>query len=299
MTVRLVAWQTADGRETWGMADGAGRVWDQGGPTGLDLAEVQAVLCRAEGTAAAMAALGVQMRTGRGDLAFEDLDRDGRRLLLPWRPPEVWAAGVTYKASEDARRRESQHEAIYRRVAVAERPELFFKAAGGRVRGPGEAIGLRRDATWQVPEPEVALVIGEEGRIVGYLAGNDMSCRDIEGENPLYLPQAKMYDGACAIGPALNLDEAALGRPIGIGMRIERAGRTVFEGGSGTDRMIRSFEELLDWLGRAYTVEPGTVLLTGTCVVPGDDFTLTEGDVVHVEVEGVGVLVNRCAYVGR
>lgn len=296
--MRLAAWQQADGRETWGIVGVDGKVWDGGRHTGKDLGAVQAALCADADTAGVVASLGLPSGDTAWDLRYEDLARDGRRLRLPWRPPEVWAAGVTYKASEDARRRESRYQEIYTRVSVAERPELFFKATGDRVRGPGEAIGLRRDSRWQVPEPEVALVLGTKGRIVGFTCGNDMSCRDIEGENPLYLPQAKVYDGACAIGPTVRLSVGEPPSALGIAMRIERAGRTVFEGTSSTERMVRSFDELVDWLGRAYTVLPGTVLLTGTGIVPGDDFTLAEGDLVHVVVDEVGDLVNRCEFVG-
>ncbi|MCL6596450.1 MAG: fumarylacetoacetate hydrolase family protein [Firmicutes bacterium] len=176
------------------------------------------------------------------DLAWGDLEGDGRALALPWRPPEVWAAGVTYEASEGARRRESKHGALYASVYSASRPELFPEATAGRVRGPGEPVGLRPDSQWQVPEPEVALVLGAGGRIVGISAANDMSCRDIEGESPLYLPQGKVYDGACAIGPAVRLvlrpSEAVRAREVA--MRVWRGEREVFAGTTRTDRMVRS-----------------------------------------------------------
>jgi 2-dehydro-3-deoxy-D-arabinonate dehydratase len=203
--------------------------------------------------------------------------------------------------SEDARQRESQSADIYARVYDAERPEVFFKASGARVRGPGQTVGLRPDSRWQVPEPELALVIGAGGRIVGYTCGNDMSCRDIEGANPLYLPQAKIYDGACALGPAVLLadgpDEARRHGTFAIRLRIERAGALTFAGESDTARMVRSFQALVACLGRAYSVLPGTVLLTGAGVVPPDDFSLAEGDRVTIAIDGIGELTNACATV--
>ena len=227
--MRLVAWQEADGRQTWGIADPDGRIWDGGLHSGSDRAGAQAGVC-AEGAARFLGSLSLPRRTAAWDLGWQDLANDGRRLLLPWRPPEVWAAGVTYKASEDARRRESRYAGMYSEVSTADRPELFFKATGDRVRGPEETLGLRPDSRWQVPEPEVAVILGSQGRIVGYTAGNDMSCRDIEGENPLYLPQAKVYDGSCALGPAVALVDEPGSTAIPIAMVIERGGRAVFEG---------------------------------------------------------------------
>jgi 2-dehydro-3-deoxy-D-arabinonate dehydratase len=296
--MRLVAWNEDGGRSTWGVADDGGRVWDGGRHTGADLAAVQAEIAGAAGPGGFLRTLALPRGERGWDLAWHDLEAGGRALALPWRPPEVWAAGVTYEASEGARRRESRHGALYAAVYAARRPELFLKATAGRVRGPGEPVGLRPDSEWQVPEPEVALVLGAGGRIVGICAANDMSCRDIEGENPLYLPQAKVYDGACAIGPAVRLvlspSEAARAREVA--MRVERAGRQVFAGSTRTDRMVRAFSELVAWLGRAYTIAPGTILLTGTGIVPDDAFSLRPGDVVRVAVEGVGELVNRCEW---
>ena len=213
-------------------------------------------------------------------------------LLLPMEPPEVWCAGVTYERSRDARVEESAAKDVYTRVYGAERPELFLKDAGcRRTVGPGEPIGIRSDSSWDVPEPEIALVLGEGGVIDGVTIGNDVSSRDIEGENPLYLPQAKVYAGACALGPAIL--SPVPDEPFEIRMRIEDAeGRTLFAGETSTARMKRSFEELVGYLLHDNPVPPGSVLLTGTGVVPPDDFTLEPGHVVEIHVPGIGTLVN-------
>ena len=298
--MRLWAWRREDGSETWGLDEGDGRLWDGGAHTGEPLHWAQAKVCEARGAVAFARAVGFAARGGADGPLASRLQAEGR-LLLPWRSPEVWAAGVTYKVSEDARRRESASADIYARVYDAERPELFFKAGPGRVRGPGGRLGLRPDARWQVPEPELALIVGAAGRIVGYTCGNDMSCRDIEGENPLYLPQAKIYDGACALGPAVLLaePEEARSQPVfAIRLVIERAGAGVFEGSTDTGRMVRSFRALVDYLGQAYTVAPGTALLTGAGIVPPDDFSLAPGDRVRIAIEGIGELVGECETVG-
>ena len=295
--MRLWAWRRDDGGETWGLEERGGHLWDGGRHTGLDRAELEARLHRGEGGRALAAAVGYDPAGDPDGPEVAALAAAGR-LLLPWRAPEVWAAGVTYKVSEDARRRESQSADIYARVYDAERPEVFFKAPGGRVRGPGESVGLRPDSRWQVPEPELALVLGEGGRVIGYTCGNDMSCRDIEGENPLYLPQAKIYDGACALGPAVLLAEGPEeAHGFVIRLRIERGGEVVFQGETDTSRMVRSFAALTACLGRAYTLLPGTVLLTGAGVVPPDDFSLRDGDRVTIAIAGIGDLTNVCATV--
>ena len=206
-------------------------------------------------------------------------------LLAPIEPAqEVWAAGVTYLRSRDAREAESQTGDIYTRVYVAARPELFFKATGWRVVAPDAAIRARTDSTWDVPEPELTLVINRYGEIVGYCAGNDVSSRSIEGENPLYLPQAKVYNGSCALGPGIKIAEPDTLRDVAIRMKIARDGETVYEGETSTSQMKRAFEELATYLYRELDFPHGAFLMTGTCLVPPDDFTLTPGDVVTIRV---------------
>ncbi|NKC15667.1 MAG: fumarylacetoacetate hydrolase [Gammaproteobacteria bacterium] len=197
---------------------------------------------------------------------------------------EVWAAGVTYLRSREARMRESDTADVYDKVYDAARPEVFFKCMGWRARGPCENIRVRRDATWNVPEPELGLVNNCAGEIIGYTAGNDVSSRDIEGTNPLYLPQAKVYDGACALGPAIVLCGAERMGQLPIVLSIVRGGETLFEGSTGIGQMKRSLEELVACLYQELTFPGGSVLLTGAGIVPGDDFTLTPGDRVTIKV---------------
>ncbi len=214
-------------------------------------------------------------------------------LLLPVEPPEVWCAGVTYERSRDARVEESVVKDVYTLVYEAPRPELFLKdAACRRTVGPGRPIGIRSDSSWNVPEPEVGLVLGDYGRIEGLTIGNDVSSRDIEGANPLYLPQAKVYAGACAIGPALLVPER-LDAPLRIQMGIaDESGEELFRGETSTARMRRSYADLVEWLLIDNPVPAGSVLLTGTGLVPPDDFTLRPGHVVEIHVPGIGTLVN-------
>ena len=214
-------------------------------------------------------------------------------LLLPVEPPEVWCAGVTYERSRDARVEESAVRDVYTLVYEAARPELFLKdAACRRTVGPGRPIAIRDDSTWNVPEPEIGLVLGGQGRIEGLTIGNDVSSRDIEGANPLYLPQAKVYAGACAIGPAVYVPEhvdAVLTIHVCV---TDEFGRIAFEGETSTARMRRSYAELVHWLLLDNPVPPGSVLLTGTGLVPPDDFNLRPGHVVEIRVPGIGTLVN-------
>ena len=215
------------------------------------------------------------------------------RLVLPIEPPEVWCAGVTYERSRRARVEETQVQDVYSLVYGADRPELFLKDARcRRTVGPGEPIGVRADSAWTVPEPELALVLGRDGRIVGATAGNDVTARDIEGANPLYLPQAKIFAGACALGPAvLTPDEWP--PEFEIRCRIVGAGGSlVWEGETSTARMRRSWDELVSWLLRDNPVPPGTVLLTGTGLVPPDEVALAPGQRVEVAVSGIGTLEN-------
>jgi 2-dehydro-3-deoxy-D-arabinonate dehydratase len=217
-------------------------------------------------------------------------------LLAPLVPPETWAAGVTYERSRDARLHESRVAHFYDLVYEAERPELFLKdAQGRRTVGPGEPILARSDALWTVPEPELAVVLGDDGAPLAVTVGNDVSSRDIEGANPLYLPQAKIYAGACALGPAL-LVPVDWSVPFDIDLRILSAdGETVFEGHTSTDRMRRPLGELIEFLRRDNPVPGGTVLLTGTGIVPPDSVTLTPGQTVEITITGIGTLRNPVA----
>jgi 2-dehydro-3-deoxy-D-arabinonate dehydratase len=226
----------------------------------------------------------------------EPLDR--LELLVPVEAPEVWAAGVTYEKSREARNYEATRgrldaRTFYDKVYDAERPELFMKSTAARTVGPGQPVYIRSDSKWQIPEPELALVLTKEGSIIGYTAGNDMSCRDIEGDNPLYLPQAKIWKRSCAIGPAVLLADAAE-NPYGleIACRIYRAGGLVFEGSANTRQLKRRLEELVEFLRRDNELFDGTVLLTGTCIVPPNEFTLQAGDRVEIEIAGIGTLIN-------
>lgn len=201
---------------------------------------------------------------------------------------EVWGSGVTYLRSRDARKAESKTSAdVYQLVYEAERPEIFFKQVGWRTVGHGQNVRIRADTTWNVPEPELVLVINAAGEIVGYTVGNDMSSRDIEGENPLYLPQAKTYNGSCAVGPAIRLLPAAEQADLPIQLEISRGGAVVFAGETATSRMKRTFPDLAAWLFRELTFPHGAFLMTGTGVVPPDSFTLHSGDVIRVTIGGM------------
>jgi 2-dehydro-3-deoxy-D-arabinonate dehydratase len=216
-------------------------------------------------------------------------------ILAPIVGQEVWAAGVTYFRSRSARMEESKDAGggtFYDRVYAAERPELFFKATGRRVVGPGAAVRIRSDAKWSVPEPELALLINSSGQIVGYTIGNDMSSRDIEGENPLYLPQAKVYDGSCALGPCVLLSAEPLGKSTSIGLEIRRHSATVFAGSTTLAELKREPRQLAEFLFRDNSFPAGAFLMTGTGVVPGDDFTLASGDRIRIAIDGIGVLEN-------
>lgn len=219
-------------------------------------------------------------------------------VLAPVGSQEVWAAGVTYYRSRNARMEESKDAgggSFYDRVYAAERPELFFKATGRRVVGPGAAVRIRSDAKWSVPEPELTLLMNPAGDIVGYTIGNDMSSRDIEGENPLYLPQAKVYDGSCALGPCVLVTSEALSKKTGIQIDIARQGQTVFAGNTTLAELKRDPKELVQFLYHDNSFPQGAFLLTGTGIVPGDDFTLAKGDVIRISIDGIGTLENYVA----
>jgi 2-dehydro-3-deoxy-D-arabinonate dehydratase len=216
------------------------------------------------------------------------------RLCAPIEQQEVWAAGVTYLRSKAARMEESDFSAsAYDRVYAAARPELFFKSLPDKVVAPGDAVGIRRDARWSVPEPELVLVVNSRGRVVGQTIGNDMSSRDIEGENLLYLPQAKIYDRSCAIGPWITLGSPeATVRTWAIRLTIRRGNAVAFAGETSVGNLQRGFDELAGYLFRSQAFPHGAALLTGTGIVPPDSFTLQAADVVEIEISGIGLLRN-------
>jgi 2-dehydro-3-deoxy-D-arabinonate dehydratase len=222
-------------------------------------------------------------------IAFSELT-----FLAPIDQQEVWAAGVTYKRSQVARMEESESAASnYDKVYTADRPELFFKATPHRVSGPGQPLRVRNDSQWSVPEPEFTLVINPTGRIVGYTIGNDMSARDIEGENPLYLPQAKLYSQCAGLGPCVLLAETPLDPDaVDIQLQIRRGGKPVFSGATKLSQMKRTPEELAGWLYRENTLPNGSFLMTGTGVVPDDSFSLEQNDEVSITITGIGTLTN-------
>ncbi len=215
--------------------------------------------------------------------------------LVPLRSQEVWASGVTYLRSREARIEEAKDAKggdFYSRVYDAERPELFFKSAPYRVIGDGGAVRIRKDSAWNVPEPELTLFICSEGSIEGYTIGNDMSSRDIEGENPLYLPQAKSYDGAAAIGPCLYVSEKPIDPDTKISLSIKRDGVELFADAILLSKMKRTLKELSAYLFREMSFPAGVFLMTGTGIVPTDDFTLAIGDSVSITIDGIGTLTN-------
>ncbi len=211
-------------------------------------------------------------------------------LRAPIENQEVWACGVTYERSRDARMRESSQASVYDLVYDADRPEVFFKATPGRVVGPGVPVVIRADSGWDVPEPELALVLNNALEIVGYTIANDVSSRAIEGENPLYLPQAKTYLGCCALGPAITPAwEVADPHALTIRLTITRGGAVAFSGEVGTDRLHRTFADLVGYLGRDNAFPQGAILLTGTGIIPPDDFTLEPGDQIQIAIDGLGL----------
>ena len=267
---------------------------DDGAAQLLDLSSSESVNSLADllHSADPVASVERLLASGATDLATGDYE-----CLAPIDRQEVWAAGVTYKRSQVARMEESESAAThYDKVYTADRPELFLKATPHRVSGPGDPVRVRADSNWTVPEPEFALVISPDMRLVGYSIGNDMSARDIEGENPLYLPQAKCYREAAGLGPCVLLADGPLDRSgVEIELAIERGGEAVFGGTIQLDRMARTFEDLIDWLGRENVFPDGVVLMTGTGIVPPDEFTLEDGDSVSISITGIGTLSNPVA----
>ncbi len=214
-------------------------------------------------------------------------------LVAPVDQQEVWAAGVTYLRSRDARMEESREKTVYDRVYEADRPELFLKATPNRVSGPGEPVAVRGDSTWDVPEPELTLVINRDGETVGYTIGNDVSSRSIEGENPLYLPQAKVYSRCASVGPVIALAwEVPNARDLTIQLIIRRDGQVAFTDETSTAQMHRTFDDLVRYLRRCNEFPHGVLLMTGTGIIPPSDFTLEDGDDVEIVIEGIGSLRN-------
>jgi len=241
------------------------------------------------------AELHAQVRAAIGTGAQKQLV--SANVLAPVGNQEVWAAGVTYFRSRTARMEESKDVgggSFYDRVYEAERPELFFKATARRVVGTGQPVRIRSDAKWSVPEPELTLLANPRGEIVGFTVGNDMSSRDIEGENPLYLPQAKVYDGSCALGPCVLLSPE-LSKKTAIKLEILRGSKSAFSGNTTLAELKRDPKELVKFLFRDSTFPQGVFLMTGTGIVPGDDFTLQRGDIVRIEIDEIGTLENRVA----
>lgn len=220
----------------------------------------------------------------------------GAELLAPIGTQEVWAAGVTYYRSRGARMEESRDAgggSFYDRVYTAERPELFFKATASRTVGTGGKVRIRQDAHWSVPEPELTLVVNPLGKIIGYTIGNDMSSRDIEGENPLYLPQAKVYDGSCALGPGILVSSEPLPSTTEIAIEIRRNEQVAFSGSTNLSEMKRDPQQLVEYLFRDNTFPNGCYLMTGTGIVPPTDFTLAHGDTIRITIEPIGILENE------
>lgn len=242
------------------------------------------------------------------DNLYEELQKDIQNLSVnqknlletqaikaPVKSQEIWAAGVTYQQSKTARMEESKESGgatFYDKVYEAERPELFFKATPQRTVGHKDFVNIRKDSTWDVPEPELTLFITSSAKIIGYTIGNDMSSRSIEGENPLYLPQAKSYDRSAALGPCVYIPEKPISSDTKISMQIVRDSQKVFEGDTLINQMKRSHEELAEFLFRECSFPYGVFLMTGTNIVPGNDFTLQSKDEVHITIDGIGTLIN-------
>ena len=283
---KLVKIQTLEGRVAAGfLEENAVRLFALDGESPKSLGELFA----ADDPAAALAAA--------RKAAWETLPLSSVKMLAPIDDQEVWAAGVTYQRSKVAREEESVGAAqFYDKVYTADRPELFLKATPRRVVHPFDPVRVRADGKWNVPEPEWTLIMSPAGHVVAVTIGNDMSSRDIEGENPLYLPQAKIYEGSCAVGPCVVMfDEFPDRKTVTIKLTIERGGSAVFEGTTGLDRLTRTPESLASWLFRENSFPDGAMLMTGTGIIPPDDFSLQSGDVVHIDIEPIGRLTNPVA----
>jgi 2-dehydro-3-deoxy-D-arabinonate dehydratase len=277
-----------DGKPLFGLIDGDDviDVAAAGGPASLGAA---LQLAKSDLDVALGAVKASDLRTPLADVTLN--------APIDWQ--EVWCAGVTYMRSRDARMEESQSKSVYDKVYEADRPELFFKGMRFRVAGPGQEIAVRGDSTWDVPEPECALVINSAGEIVGYTVGNDVSSRSIEGENPLYLPQAKVYDKAAALGPVIALaNEIDDPNNLGIELIIRRNGEIGFQGSTNTNQLHRTFDDLVEYLYRDNTHFHGAILMTGTGIVPPSEFTLEAGDEVSIIIDGIGTLTNPVIRLG-
>lgn len=284
MGLNIWGWQES-GRVALGVSDGPEpRVLDLRQLGIADASALHAALRAQDGLQSLRDALAGE--TARREIAERD-------LVFPLPVSEIWAAGVTYERSRNARRDESQgFDALYLKVYDAERPELFFKQTGSRAAGPGEVMGLRPDARWHVPEPELTVVLAPDGSIFGFTCGNDLSSRDIEAENPLYLPQAKIFHKSASLGPSVALAGTIDPCALEIRLEIHRGGEDVFQGSVHTGRMQRSVEELAAYVGRAWPLEPWTALMTGTGIVPPDAFALQDGDEIAISISGIGTLHN-------
>ena len=237
---------------------------------------------------------------GKMQYSIQSLTPAGKELVANVLAPvgsnqELWACGVTYLRSKIGRQEESKDAGggdFYARVYEAERPEVFFKSTPLRISAPGATVAIRKDSTWDVPEPELTLVASSSGKIIGYTIGNDMSSRSIEGENPLYLPQAKTYDGCAAVGPCIYVAEQPIPSSSMIHLQINRNGQAVFEGSVGIDKMKRSHTELVSFVFRACSFPHGCLIMTGTGIVPPNEFTLKSGDEVRITIDHIGTLIN-------
>ncbi len=291
----LVRFRTQEGGPRLGLIVGA-QLYDLS-VLGAEYASFGAWLSAASGRVqGALAALGEVPAAASPMAPVSELSADPEaalRILKPIDDQEVWACGVTYEMSREARMRESREPTIYEKVYDAARPEIFFKATPHRVVGPGEPVAIRGDSSWNVPEPEMTLVITSQLEIVGYTIGNDMSSRDIEGQNPLYLPQAKVYDACCALGPYIRLRSQAFD-PLDQAVRctIYRGGAVGFEGTTHTSRIHRPLDDLVRYLGYCNSLPNGALVMTGTGIVPPDTFTLAAGDTVEIAFECLGTLTN-------
>jgi len=278
-----------------------GKLYDLTATGKAEYASFEAWLTGASGrAAAAIQALRVVPPGATEICSAEALEGSTRaaQIIRPLDTQEVWACGVTYEMSREARMRESQAPTIYGRVYEADRPEVFFKATPHRTVGPGEPVGIRADSTWDVPEPELVFVITPALEIIGYTVGNDMSSRDIEGQNPLYLAQAKIYNGCCALGPVVRLADGFDPRNQGVQLVIRRNGEPAFTGETHTRHIHRPLSNLVEYLGRCNSFPAGAFVFTGTGIVPPDTFSLAAGDVVEITIEGLGTLRNPVIQLG-